>query len=412
MLNLNKKLSVSERLQKDVTDILSVDIYVPLAGIISLGISEIVDEPLPFTACTNGRDVIYGEHFVGGLSDAEFRFIILHENYHKLDRHLHHYIHLYNIDPKLAGIACDIWINLTLIAENEWIMYNVPQASFKWPDGFAVMPEGGYADDQYKDWDISRIFWDIHQRQEDGEDIYPPEQGYSPLDEHDHEGAQELDAKEQEDLAREIEGAIRQGAITAGKLGLQTSRTIEGILNPKVPWQKVCKDWVRQMCAGKDYSTWAKPNRRHLGQGVYMPTSLSQKMEHLVLAPDMSYSCHDYLGQWLGEFKKVAETLRPTTLHLIWWDTEVAGHESFTQDQLENIDLVMRNIQPMGGGGTSVLCVPKYLQENRITPTACAVLTDGELFGGWGNWECPVLWCIAGNPDARPTIGKAVHIEV
>ena len=414
MLSLNQQLTVGQRLQKCVSDITSVDIYVPLAGVLMLGTSSVVPEPLPFTACTNGRDVVYGEEFISAMSDAEYRFLILHENYHKLGKHLFLLDHLFRMDAKAAGIACDHWINLQLIAENEWIMANVPNARMRWPDGFAVMPKHGYADPKYKGWDIPKIFWDIRkQQQEEGEGAGDGEgEGTEGgFDTHDHEGAQELDSVEKEEIARELESAIRQGMMTAGKLGCQSNRALQELVTPKVPWEKVAQDWTRQVMAGKDFCTWAKPNRRHLGQGVYMPTSLSERLDELVLAPDMSGSCYHLLGQWLSEFKKILMTLRPTKLHIVWWDTEVAGHQTFLQDELDNVELIMQQINPKGAGGTDVRCVPTYLQAKGIRPTACAVLTDGDLYGGWGNWDCPVLWCIAGNPKARPTIGKSVHIE-
>jgi hypothetical protein len=39
------------------------------------------------------------------------------------------------------------------------------------------------------------------------------------------------------------------------------------------------------------------------------------------------------------------------------------------------------------------------------------VLTDGYLFGGWGQWSLPVLWAIVDHKHARPSVGKAVHIR-
>ena len=91
-----------------------------------------------------------------------------------------------------------------------------------------------------------------------------------------------------------------------------------------------------------------------------MPTSLSERLDELVLAPDMSGSCYHLLGQWLG-FKKILMTLRPTKLHIVWWDTEVAGHQTFLQDELDNVELIMQQINPKGAGGTDVRCVPTYL---------------------------------------------------
>ena len=149
-----------------VSDITSVDIYVPLAGVLMLGTSSVVPEPLPFTACTNGRDVVYGEEFISAMSDAEYRFLILHENYHKLGKHLFLLDHLFRMDAKAAGIACDHWINLQLIAENEWIMANVPNARMRGGLMGSQSCPNTATDPKYKGWDIPKIFWDIRKQQE------------------------------------------------------------------------------------------------------------------------------------------------------------------------------------------------------------------------------------------------------
>ena len=39
------------------------------------------------------------------------------------------------------------------------------------------------------------------------------------------------------------------------------------------------------------------------------------------------------------------------------------------------------------------------------------MLTDGYLFGGWGQWHHPVLWCVLDNERAVPDVGKAVHVK-
>ena len=51
------------------------------------------------------------------------------------------------------------------------------------------------------------------------------------------------------------------------------------------------------------------------------------------------------------------------------------------------------------------------MKEKNINPQATIVLTDGYLFGGWGEWACPVLWAILDNKEAVPDTGKAVHIK-
>jgi len=39
------------------------------------------------------------------------------------------------------------------------------------------------------------------------------------------------------------------------------------------------------------------------------------------------------------------------------------------------------------------------------------VFTDGYV-SSWGEWSCPVLWCILDNKDANPNVGSTIHIEM
>ncbi len=74
---IDTKLSVEQRLQKAVSDIMMNPKYIALAGIMTLGERGVKDS-VP-TACTNGKDEWYGRGFVESLSDPELRFLILHE---------------------------------------------------------------------------------------------------------------------------------------------------------------------------------------------------------------------------------------------------------------------------------------------------------------------------------------------
>ena len=82
MLAINTQLSAEQRLSKNITQIMGNPKYVALAGVLMISEKGIKDD-CP-TAYTNGRDDYYGRAFVDGLADSEFRFLILHETYHKL----------------------------------------------------------------------------------------------------------------------------------------------------------------------------------------------------------------------------------------------------------------------------------------------------------------------------------------
>ena len=422
MLLGNKQLTEEDRLTKAVVRILGEPKYVALAGVIMIG-SKTIGEEVP-TAYTNGKDEVYGRKFVEVLSDAELRGLILHENYHKLYRHLTTWKNLWDIDPELTNMACDYVINIKIVDENP------PERKDGKMVRFAVLPEGALIDERFRGMSAAEVFNILSKQQSsepkprrgngEGGDGEQSEGGTTGsqntavgrgtiFDEHDWEGANELTPDEVSELERDIDEAIRQGALVAGKMGVDVSRDIEDLLQPQVDWREVLREFVKSTCAGKDFSTWARPNRRFLGQGVYLPSGISEKVDELVLAIDTSGSIGQRaLTLFLTEVKAICDTVKPDKVRLLYWGHSVVGDESY---ELSALDDLVKSTKPRGGGGTDVECVVEYMRDNKITPQATIVLTDGDLYGGWGKWDCPVLWAILDNEDANPDVGKRVHIK-
>ena len=419
MLNIGKQLSAEERLSKAVVKIMDHPRYTALAGVLMLG-EKTIEEDIP-TACTNGRDVKYGRAFVDGLTDAELRGLVLHEDEgHKLYRHLTTWRWMYDIDPFLANCACDYVINIRIVDDNK-------------DDGFAKLPEGGLVDERFRGMDEAQVFNILRQEQDEqstgdsgGSDSQDNESGDDDsqgnesgsgseqsagagLDQHDWDGAQELSDEEKRELARDIDEAIRQGAMAAGKMGGTGNRGLDELLQPQVDWREVLREFVQTTCAGSDYSTYARPNRRLMSQGIYMPSGVSEQVEELVIAIDTSGSIgQSELTEFLSEVKGVCDTVKPNKVRLLYWGSDVVGDESYDMHELDNL---VTSTKPMGGGGTDVNCVTQYMAKKGIKPQAVIVLTDGHLYGGWGEWTCPVLWTILDNERALADVGKTVHIK-
>jgi predicted metal-dependent peptidase len=405
-------LTAEQRLSKAVVSIMGNPKYTALAQVLVIGNRTVNEIP---TACTNGRDEVYGRKFIEGLTDPELRFLVLHETRHKLYRHLHVWAHLYKEDPDLANKACDYVINLQIQDENK--------------DGFATMPmkDGlpvGLIDEKYRGMDTAQVFNRLKQDKQNqppqgqgqpqqgqgqpqqGQPSQPNDNG---LDSHDWEGAQEMTEDDKKELAREVDEAIRQGALTAGKLGHDAPRDLQELLQPQVDWREVLRDYITETCAGKDYGTWARPNRRFMGAGVYMPSTLSEQVGELVIAIDTSGSIGGpELVAFLSEVQGIAEAVKPEAVRILYWDTAVRGDERYETDDLEKI---AKSTKPRGGGGTSIKCVNKYMADNLINAQAVIVLTDGYLGGQWGQWQLPVLWCIAGGASVSPP-GRVVNINI
>jgi predicted metal-dependent peptidase len=415
-----KQLTEEQRLTKAVVSIMSSPKYVALAGVLMIGERSVVDDPSVPTACTNGRDEFYGREFVSKLNDAELRFLVLHEVYHKLFRHLTTWKHLYMQDAYLANVSCDYVINLKIVDDN-------------YEDGFATMTgelAKGCYDRKYVGMDTAQVYNLLRKDQPQGGGgrggiivIGDPEDGdgtpqngsgslpdgQEPFDAHDWEGAQEMTADEQRDLAREIDEAVRQGALVAGKMGSGGDRDLEALLEPQVDWREVLREFVQTTCTGSDYSTYRRPNRRYLSSGIYMPSGVSEQVGELVVAIDTSGSIgQEEVTAFLSEVKGICDTVHPDKVRLLYWDTKICRDETYDTHEL---DTLVQSTKPKGGGGTDVECVTEYIREESITAQACIVITDGDLYSGWGQWTMPVLWCVIDNKHKVPDVGKCVHIK-
>lgn len=395
MLMMGKQLTAEQRLQKAVIDIMANPRYVALAGILMLGRRRIEDDESKCgTAYTNGRDEIYGRAFVDKLNDAELRFLVLHENYHKLYRHLTLWRWMFDKHQQAANMATDFVINVKLVDDNT--------------DNFATMTGAlkiGCFDAKYRGWDSAQVFHDL---MKDAKEQSGNGSG-TGFDAHGWDEAQDMTAEEKQELAREIDEAIRQGALMAGKAGGGVDRALTELLQPQVNWREVLREFVTSTCAGSDYSTWKRPNRRYIGAGIYMPSGISERIGEIVVAIDTSGSIGGrQLSAFLSEVASIAETVKPEAVRLLYWDTKVRGDERYEGDDAQNI---AKSTKPNGGGGTMVECVPAYLQEHQIKAQCVIVLTDGYLGGSWGQWNHPVLWTILDNKNAAPTVGQAVHIK-
>ena len=389
MLALNQTLTAEQRLQKAVMAIMAHDKYVGLSSVLMIG-DRTVDDTVP-TACTNGRDEMYGRAFVDGLNDAELRFLILHECYHKMYQHLTTWKHLYDKHAQVANAACDYVINVQLVDGDNG-------------EGFIKMPKVGLFDEQYRGMDSAQVFHKIYDSLPEGDDGSGV--GDS-LDDHGWEEAEQLSEEEKGDLEREVEEAIRQGVLVAGKLGSGGARDLEALLKPQIDWRDVLREFISTTCAGNDFSTWSRPNRKFISTGVYMPSGISQSVGELVVAVDTSASIGQHeLTTFLSEIKSVCDNVRPDRIRLLYWDTKVCADETYN---LTETDTLVQSTKPAGGGGTDVRCVSEYMTEHKINPQAVIVFTDGYVFD-WGTWTCPILWAIYDFERAKPDCGKVVHI--
>lgn len=398
------KLTAEQRIEKVHVKLMRHKNFCLFSGLFMVG-KVTVDEETP-TAKTNGVNVIYGREFVDRLNDKQLAFLILHENMHKAYRHLVVWDKLWKKNPMLANVACDYVINLQ-IRDYDPSGYDVEMPTDA--DGEVL----GCIDEKYRGMDAHQVFLMLEKEAKEQQGGGGQGKSGKGMDEHDWENAQEGTPEEQEQVAKEIEGALRQGAILAGKMGGNVSRDINELLTPKVNWKDALRDFVKTSTQGKDQTTWRRLHKRYIGMDIIMPSTYDEKVGSIVVAVDTSGSIGSAeLAQFMGEVKSICDEVSPEKIDLLYWDTNVAGHETYMGNELATLT---ETTQAKGGGGTSPECVPFYMKEKNLEPECVIMLTDGFIDRQDPNdWQIgkPIMWCIKGNPRFDiDVVGKVVHVE-
>jgi len=419
------KLTAEQRLERVHMKIMQDKHLCLFSGVIMVG-DVTVSDKVP-TACTNGRDVIYGRAFVESLDDGELMFIVLHESMHKCYRHLAIYKHLRKQRPDLINLATDYVINLE-IRDYGNLLGNVPYAP-RMPvddDGNII----GLLDDRFRNMDTTKVF-NILKNEipeprepgqggngEGGESGESGEGGGTPQphDEHDWDGAAELTEEEVNELKDEIEQALREGSQLVSKRGGNMSRGITEALLPQVDWKDALRDEVKEVVRGHDDSTWRRLNKKYLAVDVIMAGTESTRIGGICIAIDTSGSIgSSELSQFLGEVKFICDEVKPSRIDLLYWDGEVEAREVYEE---HNINTLVESTVVRGGGGTDPDCVPPYMQEKIINPEIMIMFTDGYFFGGsphtryWSTVTCPIIWCVIGNKSYTAPFGKTIHVNL
>lgn len=387
-------MNVQDRIKKAHIAIMQHKTFCAYSGILACGKVKVNDEVS--TAATNGWDVIYNPAFIEQhmKTDPELRFLILHEAQHKAYRHLQVWRALHDEHAKLANIAADHFVNLSLQDMDNG-------------EGFIKMPALGIQPEpKYRGWSVKQIFDDLKQEMQDGEG----EGDGEGMDGHDWDDATSGDPTKDQEQANEIQRAIRQGEIVRRKMAGKGAGNEDGVfgelLQPKIDWKKVLREFITETCAGRDESSWRKPNRRFLSYDVYMPSMVGTTMTELVIGFDTSGSCFGgtEMTAFVSNIKTIIEDIKPTKVHVIYWDTEVAGHQTFEEGQFAVADL-----KPKGGGGTDGAVLFDYLRDNNINPQAIVQFTDGYV-GDWGKTDVPTLWAVTS--DLVAPFGTTIRVEV
>lgn len=398
--------TTERKLKRVKINLLRDDRFAYWRGIMMIGTTSL-DDTFP-TAYTDGCNEVYGRAFVESQDDKQVAFVILHENLHKIGRDLGIWRKLFEEDAQLANMACDYHHNLLLVDMDPL------EQTIRFP----TTPDGkrmGLLDERFRGMDVPSIFRILRQEKQSGTGAFGPggdgAKGAGNFDEHGWDKADSRSAEEQEQLAKDIDHALRQGErehrkVNGDKAG-DMERHLSELLKPKIDWRTALADFWRSNCAGRDDNTWRMPNRRFIGLDILLPSTISQRVGRGVIGVDTSGSISGkQINLMLAEVIHVATQAQPEKVDLLYWDSRVARHETYDES---NFDLLATTTKPAGGGGTSPACVKRYLSEHKIEPEFIIMLTDGYV-DSWPEFDCPTLWVVTTKNITAKT-GITIHLN-
>ena len=412
-------------------------------GVILMGKNEIEDDPDgTFTAYTNGVDKRYSRTFLATIkTEAQRRGLVLHENLHIALKHMIRGMHMMKENPKLAGVAADLVVN-DIIHQTEGTIQGSDER-------IVMLPDGAIHDPMFRGWSMREIYEylkktnedkpkppkgkpcedgekpddgdDEEGKDEEGNDPPPRGTGDKPkpqpetvivngkeypldqADEHDISDTQDMTGEELKELDQDIDKAIREGGIVAGRMGANMPRAITEMLAPVVDWKEALRDFITSSVKGKDEFSWRRLNKRQLANDIYLPGVDNETLSEVVVAIDTSGSIGGKeLALFAKELASICEAASPDKVRVLWWDTMVHGEQVF----MHNYNNIEKMLKPQGGGGTHAGCVSDYINKNRITADCVVMFTDGYLETDvkW-NVSSPTLWLITKRNDFTPPAG-------
>ena len=337
------------------------------------------------TLATDMDKLYWNPDFVETLDDDQLLTGLAHEVMHIA---LVHGMRLMGRNPIVWNIAADYCINPVLVETgfkpiNNWLL-----------------------DDKYKDMSADHVYdlimKEIDKKGGGGSTSDKAKKAFGDAggmlgDIKEPEGAG--DPASEARTRRGIQQRVAQAANVArmaGKMAGSLERLVGEILDPKVPWSHVLRDYMTRVT--KDDEQWSRRNRRF--QGVYLPARHSEKMGEIVLIGDTSGSIgNDELCKYMAEAGAIAEDVHPERIRILWADTRVAGEQVF-----EDGELIVP--KPKGGGGTDMTVPLKKAEDYQ--PEVVVLFTDG--YTPWPSVEPDYPLIVCCTTDAPVPVGMDIRI--
>jgi len=352
------------------------------------------------TMATNGTNVFWGREFVDKITEEEVRFVLAHEVMHVILKHCQVFE---GKDPQLCNVAMDYVINPQLV-----------QSGFSMVEG-ALYDESG----KFHNMAWEEVYRELEAIQKDKPTKSSLSAGEKEKIKKDIEGAEEhiesstgkteSQKQEESDAIDDmvIRAATQQEMSTKGGMPSAIKDRIKAIRENQVAWDEQLDKHVKAKYA-EDF-TFARPNRRHLSRGMYLPTMDGKRAGCLAIGVDTSGSVSvAELTAFVGEINNIINDIKPEKVYLMSADCQVAQVLEYDTDHyFENFDAI-------GGGGTSFVPVFDYIEKHNLEIDQMIYFSDMGVYSGdypQKHPDFPVVWC-SSQLEPEVPFGHLIKIKV
>jgi predicted metal-dependent peptidase len=344
----------------------------PFWGTLALRLKLVADSKFE-TMAVDGVSLFVNEQFADSLTDQELRGVLAHEVLHCVFDHMGR---RGNREPERWNIAADHAINLVL------------------KDCGFTLPQGALLDEKWRGMGAEQIYSLLQQEQSAKPQ---PQAGQGANDPGKCGGV--LDSPvpgEAEKLGAAWQGAAMQSAAIAakqaGSMPAAFASIVHDLRQPKVNWRDVLRNIVSDSMS-RDYS-WSRPNRRHIANGLYLPSLLSDGRAGMIVAIDTSGSLpKQALEAFSSELQAMLDESVADRLTVLFCNREIQEIRIFESG--DRLDIFAK-----AGGGTAFAPVMDWTRDNGQDSACLIYFTDLECsdarFGSdpglpviWANWASP-----------------------
>jgi predicted metal-dependent peptidase len=354
----------------------------PFFGSLALRLN-LVEAPVR-TAATNGKDIKYNPEWIESLSLDETKGVICHEIMHCANQH-----HTRRDDRKSRRwkLACDYAIN-PLIEECG-----------------LTLPVGRLSDSQFYNMSAEEIYTKLPESEDEDDDDDDDPGGCGDVDDAPGKDGKQASADDKLQTAQEWKIAVAQAATQAKAMDEMPDaleRLVDEILEPELNWREILRRFV-DTSARNDYQ-WFPPNRRHIHNGLILPSLRSQELKNVTMAMDTSGSItNDDLKAFEAEVRAIIQDYRANT-KVIYCDDEVRRVEEFDAD-------TPVELHPRGGGGTDFRPPFEHIEKSGEYPVCMIYQTDGQCHSFPEEPSYPVLWVLTRRyAGFQPPFGEVIHL--